>query len=118
MKRKVAVVAASSIVLIFLPITALGLLLSINEYRDQGITGAVDCNGPLSVMMFMAPSLVVYTAGVVFYAILLNKQRRSVLAAGLLVLCLLMLIVSGGKAYAAYREKSRPEHRETCGEGW
>src|SRR3712207_8121622 len=40
-----------------------GLMASANEYRDQGIGGAVDCDGPLTVMLFAAPSLVVYAAG-------------------------------------------------------
>jgi uncharacterized membrane protein (UPF0182 family) len=94
------------------------MLLSVNEYQAQGISGAVDCDGPLSVMILMVPSLVVYAAGAVYYAVLLKGQRRSVPAAGLLVLCLLMIIAAGGKAWAAYREKIKPEHRSTCGEGW
>jgi hypothetical protein len=118
MRRRVATLAASLIVIIFLPVTLFGLMLSVNEYQDQGISGAVDCNGPLSVMIFMSPSLVVYAAGAVYYAVLLKGQRRSVLTAGLLILCVVMTIAAGGKAWVAYREKSKPEHRSSCGEGW
>lgn len=118
MWRKRAVWAVSLLVVAFLPITLLGLTASVNEYRDQGISGAVDCNGPLTVMLFIAPSLAVYAAGAVFYAVLLKGLRRSLPAAALMVLCLVMACAAGGKAWAAYREKSRPEHRETCGEGW
>jgi glucan phosphoethanolaminetransferase (alkaline phosphatase superfamily) len=118
MRRKPDELAVSLIVIIFLPITLLGLMASVNEYRDQGIGGAVDCNGPLAVMLFIVPSLVVYSAGAVYYAVLLKGVRRSLSAAVLLVLCALMMIASGAKAWAAYREKSRPEHRETCGTGW
>jgi heme/copper-type cytochrome/quinol oxidase subunit 2 len=118
MGRKPAVLAVSLIVIIFLPITLFGLMASVNEYRDQGINGAVDCNGPLTVMLFIIPSLVVYAAGAIYYAVLLKKRRQSVLAAALMVLCLAMVSVAGGKAWTAYGEKIRPEHRETCGEGW
>lgn len=117
MERKLVVVTVSLIVIIFLPVALLGLLLSVNEYHDQGIAGGVDCNGPATVMLFAAPSLVIHAAGAVYYALLLKGGRRSLLAAVLMVLCVLMASASGGKAWAAYGEKSRPEHRETCGEG-
>jgi uncharacterized membrane protein len=118
MKLKASTLAVPLIVIIFLPITLFGLMASVNEYQDQGISGAVDCNGPLTVMLFIAPSLVVYAAGAIYYAVLLKKQRQNVLAAGLMVLCLVMMIASGRKAWAAYGEKIRPEHLEACGEGW
>lgn len=118
MRRKAAVLAVSLIVIIFLPIALFGLMASVNEYRDQGISGAVDCNGPLTVMLFIVPSLVVYAAGAVYYAVLLMGVRRSLSAAVLMVLCTVMVFASGRKAWAAYREIIRPEHQETCGEGW
>ena len=118
MWRKVSALAVSLIIIIFLPFTLFGLMLPVNEYQAQGISGAVDCDGPLTVMVFIAPSLVAYAAGAVYCAVLLKGQRRSVAAAGLTVLCVVMMIAAGGKAWAAYREKVRPEHQETCGEGW
>ena len=118
MKRKVATLTVSLIVLIFLPITLFALMVSVNEYQDQGISGAVDCNGPLTVMLFIVPSLVVYAAGAIYYAVLLKGTKRNLLAATLMVLCMVVVLAAGRKAWAAYSEKSRPEHQETCGEGW
>jgi hypothetical protein len=118
MRRKPAELAVSLIVITFLPVALLGLMASVNEYRDQGVGGAVDCNGPLTVMLFVVPSLVVYAAGAVYYAVLLKGVKRSLPAAALLVLCAVMVYAAGGKARAAYSEKSRPEHQETCGKGW
>ena len=118
MKRKVATLAVSLIVIIFLPITLFGLMLSVNEYQDQGISGAVDCNGPFTVMLFIVPALVVYAAGAIYYAVLLKGARRNLLAATLMVLCVVVVFAAGRKAWAAYSEKSKTEHRETCGEGW
>jgi hypothetical protein len=69
-------------------------------------------------MLFIAPSLVVYAAGAIYYAVLLKRGNRSLSAAGLMVLCVVMVLAAGRKAWAAYSEKSRPEHRETCGKGW
>ncbi len=117
MRRKLAVSAVSLIVIIFLPITLSGLVASVNEYRDQGISGAVDCNGPLTVMLFIAPSLVVYAGGAIYYAVHLKGAGRSLLMAVLMALCVVMVLAVGVKAWAAYSEKIRPEHLETCGEG-
>lgn len=118
MRRKTVELAVSLIVIIFLPVALFGLTASVNEYRDQGVSGSVDCNGPLTVMLFNVPSFVVYAAGAVYFAALLKGVRRSLRAAVLLVLCAVMMCAAAGKALAAYSEKNRPEHRETCGKGW
>lgn len=118
MTRKPAGPAIPLIVIGFLPVVLFGLVASVNEYRDQGIAGAVDCNGPLTVMLFIAPSLVVYAGGAVYHAALLKGGRRSLPTVALLALCLVMVLAAGGKARAAYGEKSRFEHRESCGNGW
>jgi glucan phosphoethanolaminetransferase (alkaline phosphatase superfamily) len=118
MRRKSVVLAVSLIVIIFLPIMMFGLMASVNEYEDQGISGAVDCDGPLAVMIFIVPSLVIYAAGAIYYAVLLRGVGRSLPAVVLMVLCAVMVLAGGRKAWAAYGEKIRPEHRESCGEGW
>lgn len=118
MRPKRTAFIVSLIVILFLPVTLFGLMASVNEYRDQGIGSAVDCNGPLTVLLFIAPSLVVYAAGAIYYAVLLKSVKRSLSAAVLMVLCVVMVFAAGKKAWAAYSEKSRPEHQETCGKGW
>jgi uncharacterized BrkB/YihY/UPF0761 family membrane protein len=118
MKRKWVVWAVSLIVTLFLPITLFGLMLSVNEYEDHGISSAVDCDGPLSIMIFILPSLVVYAAGFIYYAVLIRGRRQSLLAAVLMVLCAVMVFAAARKAWMAYSEKNRPQYRETCGEGW
>lgn len=114
MWRTVATTAVSVIVLIFLPIALFGLLMPINEYEFEGLSGVADCDGPLGTMLFIGPSLAVYAAGAIYYAVVLNGRRRVVLS----VLCAVMLVAVAGKAFAAYREKSSPKHRSHCGEGW
>ena len=91
----------------------IGLILPVNDYQDQGISGAVDCDGPLAVMLFIAPSLVVYLAGAIYYAVLLKGPKRNLLVA----LCALMIVAAGGKAWTAYGEQSRQGHQSVCG-GW
>ena len=116
--NKLVAAAVSLIVVIFLPITLFGVLLPINEYRSMGIDGALDCDGPLEVMIFIGPALVVYAAAVVYYIVLLKAQRRSVWARVLLVVCVVMLLAAGGKGWAVYAEKLRPEFRQGCGYRW
>ncbi len=109
--------AVSLVVVVFLPITLLGLIVPVNDYEAQGIS-AVDCDGPLEIMLLIGPSLVVYAAGAIYYAVRLKRVRKSVLTGVLLVLCTLMVLAAGGKTWAAYREKNKPQHQETCGDGW
>ncbi|HEX4950383.1 MAG TPA: hypothetical protein VFZ34_27205 [Blastocatellia bacterium] len=108
----------SFIVILFLPVMLFGLMVSVNKYHDQGISGASDCDGPLTVMLFIAPSLVVYVVGAIYYAVLLNDLKRKLPAAGLLLLCVVMVLAAGRKAGAAYSEKSKPQYQQTCGNGW
>ena len=69
-------------------------------------------------MLVIVPSLLVYAAAAVYYAVLLRGVRQSLLTAVLMVLCTAMALVAGRKAWAAYSEKVSPEHQETCGTGW
>lgn len=114
MWRTVATAAVSLIVVLFLPVALFGILLPINHYEAQGMPGVADCDGPLAVMLFIVPSLAVYAAGAVYYAVVLKGPKRGVLA----VLCAVMMVAAGGKAWACYREKTRPVHRSHCGDGW
>ena len=114
MWRTVATGAVSVIVIIFLPIMLLGLMLPVNDYQTQGLSGAVECDGPLTVMLFVGPPLAVYAASAVYHAVLLKGQKQSVLV----VLCTVMMVAAGGKAWAAYREKIRPEHQRVCEGRW
>jgi hypothetical protein len=65
-------------------------------------------------MLLIAPSLVVYAGGAIYYAIILKGQIRSVL----LLLCFVMLIAAGTKTWAVFREQLSPEHQRACGERW
>jgi hypothetical protein len=78
------------------------------------MSSLAECDGPGTVMLLVGPALAVYAAGAVYYALLLKGRMRDVLV----VLCAVMMIAAGGKAWAAYRETTRPVHRRTCGEGW
>jgi uncharacterized BrkB/YihY/UPF0761 family membrane protein len=117
MWRTVAKWAVSLIFIIFLPIALLGLIVPIDDYRAQGIIGPVDCDGPLAVMLLVVPSLAVYAAGAVYYAVHPKGRRRSVSATVMAVVCAVMMVASGGKTWAAYREMIGPEHQRACGAG-
>lgn len=57
------------------PVAALGILGTPNEYRAVGVD-AVDCDGPISVMIFAVPALAIYgiSSSIFFYR---YRQRRS-----------------------------------------
>jgi hypothetical protein len=118
MMRKVVTVGVSLIVIAFVPITLFGVLLPVNEYRAVGIGDIPECDGPLTVMLFIAPSLVVYTAGAAYCAWLLRGRGRSTWVAALMVLCVVMLIAAGSSPHTPPSLYRRPDHRDACGEGW
>ncbi len=64
--------AVSIFIIFFVPVALFGLLLPVNEYRDQGISGAVDCDGPLNVLLFAVPSVMIYAG-----CILRNEVKKD-----------------------------------------
>ncbi|AYG67287.1 MULTISPECIES: hypothetical protein [unclassified Rhizobium] len=91
------------------PVALLATVLPVNTYRAQGIE-ALDCDGPISVLTFALPALLIYGAG----AILLyrKRKRRFHLAASLC--CLLVFCTVGWNAAAALRESYGPASVEAC----
>ena len=84
------------------PIAVLGLVGTPNEYRVIGID-AVDCDGPISVLIAAAPAFVAYAAiGSMFISG--AKHHRSRVAA---VFCGLVCLALAWNIGMALREKER-----------
>jgi hypothetical protein len=99
-----------------LPLALFAALLSPNEYAAQGIVGAIDCDGPIEVMLFAAPACMIYGLGTLgFGAVAVRKRVRwyAVMA----VLCLAVLLMILPNIVNAYLEHLRLEHVESCGAG-
>jgi len=100
-----------------IPIALLAALLLPNEYLAQGIEGAVDCDGPLGVMLFAIPSYVMNGAGVISFGI--TAARKKNWSYGITaLLCLMVIIIISPNVSQAYHEHSSSLHQQTCGEGW
>jgi len=54
--------ASYLILLLAMPLAALAVVLPANVYRAQGIA-APDCDGPLQVLIFAVPAVLIYGAG-------------------------------------------------------
>ncbi|QND42935.1 hypothetical protein HB770_20625 [Rhizobium leguminosarum bv. viciae] len=54
--------ASYLILLLAMPLAALAVVLLTNVYRAQGIA-APDCDGPLQVLIFAVPAVLIYGAG-------------------------------------------------------
>lgn len=50
------------VLLLAMPLAALAVILPANVYRAQGIA-APDCDGPLQVLIFAVPAILIYGAG-------------------------------------------------------
>lgn len=101
---------------VFAPLAILALLSTPNEYRAMGIDGAVDCDGPLTVLLFALPPLAVYTLGFISFARtgLAHRKAGSTAVASI---CLLVCILLAGNVAMALQEQSNADHRESCGSG-
>ncbi|MFK3780220.1 hypothetical protein [Agrobacterium sp. NPDC089420] len=79
-----------------LPVAVLGIVGTPNEYRAIGIE-AVDCDGPISVLIAAVPALLAYAIiGWLFLSGV--KRQRSLVSGGICVLISLALIWNIGLA--------------------
>ncbi|WKL22612.1 hypothetical protein QYR00_19170 [Agrobacterium tumefaciens] len=86
------------------PVAALGVLGTPNEYRAIGID-AVDCDGPISVLIAAVPALAAYaTVGWLF--VFDTKRHRSLMAGGVCGLICLALVWSIGVALLEHRRNT------------
>ncbi len=100
-----------------LPIALLAAFLLPNEYVAQGMGSAVDCDGPLGVMIFAIPSYIVYGAGAIGFGILAARKKNWFYGITAL-LCIMVIVLISPNVSKAYREHSSPLHQQACGEGW
>ena len=103
------------IMLAFIPIALFGLLLLVNEYKATGLPyGAVDCDGPVGVMMFVMPSIFVYSLGLFFYSVGF-AFKKDFLYLIIILFYLLMLLSLIPKGEEAIKETKLPIYVEVCG---
>jgi hypothetical protein len=108
-----------SVFVVFLPVAFLGAFILPNEYAAQGIVGAVDCDGPIQVMIFAIPSYLVYGSGVIGFGLLFFKTKnlRHLIST---LICSLIVVSITPNVLAAIKEheKNETENLLTCGKGW
>ncbi|WP_112800687.1 hypothetical protein [Rhizobium sp. SYY.PMSO] len=92
-----------------LPVAVLAAAFPVNSYRAQGIE-ALDCDGPMSVLIFAVPSMLIYGAG----ALLLYRNRNRRFHGAASLCCLLVFCFVGWNAVAAMRESYGPASIEAC----
>ena len=82
-----------------LPIVLMSGVASPNEYKAWGVD-AVDCDGPLGVMMFAVPGLLIYGVGAIAYGSGYRKRLNLAVAGVCLMACLFL----GTNLMAAVKE--------------
>jgi hypothetical protein len=102
-----------------LPLAFMAVTMPANEYTDQGLERAADCDGPLAVMLFAVPSYLIYGLGTVILIWVYIKTRRTAILAIVLLCCAVngAVTVNVIKAYKQ-RVINATEYREQCGQGW
>ena len=92
-----------------LPFAILAAVLPVNSYRAQGID-ALDCDGPMSVLIFALPIMLIYGAG----AILLYRHRSRRLHVVAALCCAAVFCSVGWNAVSAIRESHGDASVEAC----
>ncbi|MFS8044560.1 hypothetical protein [Rhizobium sp. BR 314] len=93
-----------------LPLASMAVVFPVNAYRAQGID-ALDCDGPISILIFAVPALLIYGAG----AILLYRERSRRFHFAVALCCLLLFLSIGWNAALAIRESYGSASIEACG---
>lgn len=97
------------LLIIVLPFAILAVILPANSYKAQGIT-ALDCDGPLSVLIIAIPALLLYAGGMIL--LYRDKSRRFHRIAALC--CLFVSLAIGWNVIAAVREAYGDGAIEAC----
>lgn len=92
-----------------LPVAIMAMAIPVNSYRDQGFE-ALDCDGPIGVLFFALPALVIYGAG----AILLYRDRSRRFHRLAALCCTIVFCCVGWNAALALRESYGNASIEAC----
>lgn len=96
------------VLLLAMPLAALALVLPANVYRAQGIA-APDCDGPLQILIFAIPAILIYGAGA-FLAYRAGQRFHTILS----VLCLLVALATVPNIAEAVHELYRNAAAGEC----
>lgn len=85
--RPIAAWLGYLLLIALLPVAAFALLADANSYRAQGID-AIDCDGPMRVLIFAVPAILAYGAGMIVNGL----RRRFVVTALCAAICVPLAI--------------------------
>lgn len=108
-----------TVLVLFLPMALFAMLLSPNAYLAQGMESAVDCDGPLKVMICAIPSYIVYAIGIfAFISIYLETRNTNYLLVALVSCSILVAITPNTLAAINQHNINQSKHVDSCGKGW
>ena len=97
----------------------MAMVLPSNEYAALGIVGAVDCDGPLAVMLLAIPSYCVYGGGLIAQLFVYFNTKKEVYLS-IFLFCFIIIAALTPNVIDAINEhsKNESEYFITCGKGW
>ncbi len=100
------------VVLLCLPFAAAGALLPVNEYTafDNTLAGAVDCDGPIRVLIFAGPNLIFYASNAVLLFLVRAQMPRWHISMSIscLIISLIVLPNTVRALVANHQNQSEP----------
>ena len=101
----------------FLPLALFGLLLEPNKYSAIGMQGSVDCDGPLTVLIFTLPAFIIYFLGGIRF-LQTAFVKRSIWSGVFAIVCASLCFALLESMFSAIQEYSSVEYQQTCGNGF
>lgn len=103
----------------FIPIAFIAFSLSVNKYTVLGMKEAVDCDGPLSVMLFSIPVYIVYGVGLLIFgkALFISRKIKYII---MFILCLSVIALITPNTLSALKAHNVNStiNKSQCGVGW
>jgi hypothetical protein len=104
----------AAVMVLCLPIAALGALMPVNKYvtPDNGLANAIDCDGPMAVFMLAGPALIFYVSNAVSF--FWNRKSAMRWHIGMAVFCLIVSAIVLPNAVRAFIATEQNKSESAC----
>jgi len=101
-------------ILLGLPFAIIGAILPVNEYAafDDGLTSAIDCDGPMNVLIFAAPTFIFYASNAV--GLFWVRQRALRWHMAMSLFCLMVSLAVLPNAVRALMANEHDKREPAC----
>lgn len=105
--------------ILFFPIALLAIFTLPNEYASLALESAVDCDGPITVMIYAIPSYLLYGSSLIIFTLYTFKSKKwgylsIVVFCGIVVSAITPNVITA----ITFHEINKTENMTKCQKGW